>query len=101
MSDNFVRVFKFEHRAERKTRTWKTRTIWSKKSDMSEFLTWPKLGAFLKSCGFFYNNAIQFTCGHKQNRIRQIKMKGKEVRTKGYMLIVSTQSDQQLWRLDN
>ena len=40
-SDNFVRevrVFKFEHRAKRKTRTWKTRTIWSEKS---EFLTWP------------------------------------------------------------
>ena len=46
MSDKFVReirVFKFEHRANRKTRTWKTRPIWSKKfemSEMSEFLTW-------------------------------------------------------------
>ena len=43
-SDNFVRevrVFKFEHRAKRKTQTWKTRTILSQKSEMSEFSTWP------------------------------------------------------------
>ena len=51
-SDNFVRevqVFKFEHRAKRKTRTWKTRTIWSEKSEMSEtseFSTWPLAVAF-------------------------------------------------------
>ena len=52
-SDYFVRqvrVFKFKHRAKRKTRTWKTRTIWSEKSEMSEtseVSTWPKQLLFI------------------------------------------------------
>ena len=40
-------------------------------------------------------------CGPKQNRVRHIETKGKKLRTNGCTLIVSTQSDQQLCRLDN
>ena len=45
--------------------------------------------------------ALQFTYGPKQNRVRQIETKGNKLKTKGCMLIVSTQRDQQLCRLDN